>query len=191
MTFGKSLKAGQEKRRACKGRTDTACLPVEEGRRDRRDNSPKTWREYKHSLRMAGPDAPRRPRRRIRQGQARPPQKDRDPKLHGRVSGAVDGQPEGCGIKSNVRTGRLILIMLSEVFGISGISPSTAYRTMRRIGKSYKKPGRPLDQRALSGEAKEKFKIDLGRKIADCSGGGVLASSGLTSHTSQPRPFAE
>ena len=95
-----------------------------------------------------------------------------DPKLHGRVSDAINGQPEGCGIKSNVWTGRLILIMLSEVFSINGISPSTAYRTMHRIGKSYKKPGRPFDQRAPSSEAKEKFKIDLGRKIADAAAAG-------------------
>ena len=29
---------------------------------------------------------------------------------------------------------------------------------MHRMGKSYKKPGRPFDQRVPSGEAKEKFK---------------------------------
>ena len=92
-------------------------------------------------------------------------------KLHGRVSDVIDGQPEGCGIKS-AWTGRLILIMLSGVFGINGISPSTAYGTMHRMGKPCKKPDRPFDQRAPSGEAREKFKIDLGRKIADAAATG-------------------
>ena len=48
-----------------------------------------------------------------RYGKAKPDRPRKiDPKLHGRISDAIDGQPEGCGIKSNVWTGRLILIML-------------------------------------------------------------------------------
>ena len=41
------------------------------------------------------------------------------------ISRSIDAQPEGCGIKSNVWTGRLILLMLAKTFGVDGISPST------------------------------------------------------------------
>ena len=74
-----------------------------------------------------------------------------DPKLRGRAPDAVDWQPEGCGTKPNVRTGRLILIMLSWAFGVNGIPPGTACRTAHGMGRSYKKPGRPLGRRAPSG----------------------------------------
>ena len=94
-----------------------------------------------------------------------------DPKLRGRAPDAVDGQPEGRGTKPNVRTGRLILIMLSGAFGVNGIPPGTACRTAHGMGRSYKKPGRPLGRRAPSGEAKEEFEADPGRKIASAAAG--------------------
>ena len=52
------------------------------------------------------------------------------------ISRSIDAQPEGCGIKSNVWTGRLILLMLAKTFGVDGISPNTIYRTMHRLDKS-------------------------------------------------------
>ena len=94
-----------------------------------------------------------------------------DPKLRGRAPDAVDGQPEGRGAKPNVRTGRLILIMLSGAFGVNGIPPGTACRTAHEMGRSYKKPGRPLGRRTPSGEAKEEFEADPGRKIAGAAAG--------------------
>ena len=65
-----------------------------------------------------------------------------DPGKRQSISEAIDRKPAGCGMKSGVWTGRLILIVLSDMFGIAGISPSTAYRTMHRMNKSWRKPGR-------------------------------------------------
>ena len=90
-----------------------------------------------------------------------------DSKLYKSIAEAIDKQSEGCGIKSNVWTGRLILIMLSGIFNIDRISSSTAYRTMHRINKSYRKLGRPIDHRTPSNEVKEEFKMHLGQKIRD------------------------
>ena len=78
----------------------------------------------------------------------------------------VDGQPEGCGMRSGVWTGRLILIMVTSVLGIHKISRSTIYRTMRRMNKSYRKPGRPFDHRTPSDDTKRESKADLAQEIA-------------------------
>ena len=94
------------------------------------------------------------------------------PEMYKAISDAIDRQPKGCDIKSNVWTGRLILIMLSTSFGIEGISPSTAYRTMHKMGKSYRMPSRPFDHRTPSKEAKKLFKISLGQKIRDATSAG-------------------
>ena len=77
----------------------------------------------------------------------------------------IDGQPGKCGIKSNVWTGRLILIVLPKVFSIDDGSPSTVYRTMHRLGKTYRKPGWPHDRRTPSDEVKAGFKEDLVAEI--------------------------
>ena len=81
------------------------------------------------------------------------------------ISRSIDAQPEGCGIKSNVWTGRLILLMLAKTFGVDGISPNTIYRTMHRLDKSYRKPGRPFDHRTPSDDIKSEFKGNLAQEI--------------------------
>lgn len=87
------------------------------------------------------------------------------PDRHGEISGLVDGQPEGCGMKSGVWTCRLLLIMVTNALGIREISRSTIYRTMRRMNKSHRKPGRPFDHHAPSNGTK-KFKICLAQDIS-------------------------
>lgn len=94
------------------------------------------------------------------------------PEIHPEISSIIDGQPGKCGIKSNVWTGRLILIMLSWVFSIDDVSPSTVYRTMRRLGKTCRKPGRPRDRQAPSDEVKAGFKEDLAAEIVRCVSAG-------------------
>ena len=94
------------------------------------------------------------------------------PKIYKAILNAIDRQLEACDIKSNVWTGRLILIMLSTSFGIDGISPSTAYRTMHKMGKSYRMPSRPFDHRTSSKESKKSFKMDLRQKIRDAISAG-------------------
>lgn len=85
------------------------------------------------------------------------------PNMHGTISEAIDRQPEECGMKSTVGTGRLILIMLSNWFGIDGILSSTMYRTMHRMNKSYREPGRPFDRRTPSEQTKANLREALGR----------------------------
>ena len=87
------------------------------------------------------------------------------PEIHPEISKMIDGQPGKCGIKSNVWTGRLILIALSRIFSIDDVSPGTVYRTMRRLGKTYRKPGRPRDRQTPSDEVKAGFKEDLAAEI--------------------------
>ena len=89
-----------------------------------------------------------------------------DPKRHEEITDVVDRQPEACGMKSSVWTGRLLLIMIMNVLEIDKISPSTIYRTMHRMNKSRRKPGRPFDHRTPSDEVKEEFKTELGKEIA-------------------------
>ena len=89
-----------------------------------------------------------------------------DPTRHKEISDIVDRQPEACGMKSNVWTGRLLLIMIINVLGINNISRRAVYRTMHRMNKSHRKPGRPFDYRTPSDEDKEKFKTDLSKDIA-------------------------
>ena len=87
------------------------------------------------------------------------------PEIHSKISEAIDRQPGGCGVKSNVWTGRLILIMISGLFSIDNVSPSTAYRTMHRLNKTYRKPGRPRHGRSPSDEVKAEFKRSLAKDI--------------------------
>ena len=96
-----------------------------------------------------------------------------DPNLYGDISDMIDKQPAACGMPSNVWTGRLIIIMLSLKFGIKRVSPSTIYRMMRKMNKSWKLPGRPFDARTPSDEIKEQFKADLGQKIAEAASKGL------------------
>lgn len=88
------------------------------------------------------------------------------PDRHGEISGLVDGQPNGCGMKSSVWTCRLLLIMVTNVLGIREISRSTIYRTMHRMNKSHRKPGRPFDHRTPSYEIKKEFKTALAQDIS-------------------------
>ncbi len=74
-------------------------------------------------------------------------------------------QPGGCGVKSNVRTGRLILIVISGLFSIDNVSPSTIYRTMHGLNKTYRKPGRPRHGRSPSDGVKAEFKSSLAKDI--------------------------
>ncbi len=60
-------------------------------------------------------------------------------------------QPGGCGVKSNVRTGRLILIVISGLFSIDNVSPSTIYRTMHGLNKIENLEGRATAARLLMG----------------------------------------
>ena len=76
------------------------------------------------------------------------------------ISRKIDERPKASGIESGVWTGRLIIIMLLGI-GIECVSPSTAYRTMRYMDKSWRTPGRPFDYRAPTDEVKAKFKQDL------------------------------
>ena len=75
----------------------------------------------------------------------------------------IDAQPEANGIKSNVWTGRLILIMLAGL-GIE-ISLSTAYRTMRRMNATWRMRGRPTDGRSPTDEVKAEFKLGLAQTV--------------------------
>ena len=75
----------------------------------------------------------------------------------------IDAQPEANGIKSNVWTGRLILIMLAGL-GIE-ISLSTACRTMRHMDATWRMRGRPTDSRAPTDEVKAKFKLNLAQTV--------------------------
>ena len=75
----------------------------------------------------------------------------------------IDAQPEASGIKSNVWTGRLILIMLAGL-GIE-ISLSTAYRTMRRMNATWRMRGRPTDGRSPTDEVKAEFKLGLAQAV--------------------------
>ena len=92
-----------------------------------------------------------------------------DPNLYGDISGMIDKQPAACGILSNVWTSRLIIIMLSLKFGIKSASPSTVYRMMRKMNKSWKLPCRPFDHLTPSDDAKEQLKAELGQKIAEAA----------------------
>ena len=85
--------------------------------------------------------------------------------MHRATSRTIDAQPEGCGIRSNVWAGRLILLMLARTFGTDGVSPGTICRTMHRLGKSYRKPGRPFYHRTPSDGIKSKFNGDLAQEI--------------------------
>ena len=96
--------------------------------------------------------------------------------MHRAISRTIDAQPEGCGIKSNVWTGRLILLMLARTFGVDGISPSTIYRTMHRLDKSYRKPGRPFDHRTPSDDIKSEFKGNLAQEIIKYAAAGSACS---------------
>lgn len=89
-----------------------------------------------------------------------------NPDRHAEISGLVDGQPEGCGMRSGVWTCRLLLIMVTTVLGIQEISRSTIYRTMHRMNKSHRKPGRPFDHHTPSDDVKKEFKMDLAQDIS-------------------------
>ena len=97
-----------------------------------------------------------------------------DPQRHAEISEMVDRQPEKCGITSGVWTGRLLLIMITGLLGIDGISRRTIYRTMHRMNKSWRKPGRPFDYRTPSDEVKEEFKSGLARDIMKAVADGFL-----------------
>ena len=134
MTSGKVLKAGQESG----GHATTLRLPAcggekarPEGQRPKDLAGVQVWFADGRLALAAAASAP------DATGPGRP--KKIDPKLHGRTPDAVGGHPEGRGIKSSARTGRLIPITLSVVSGVNGIPPSAACGTTRGTGKPRKR----------------------------------------------------
>ena len=87
------------------------------------------------------------------------------PNLYGNVSDMMDGQPVACGILSNVRAGRLIIIMLSVKFGIKGISSGIVCHVMRKMNKAWKLPGRPFDRRMPFDDVKGRFKASRDERL--------------------------
>ncbi|MCG8430939.1 MAG: IS630 family transposase [Candidatus Omnitrophica bacterium] len=94
------------------------------------------------------------------------------PDKHKEISDMVDKQPRGCEMKSGVWTGRLLLIMITDLLKMHNISRSTIYRTMHRMNKSYRKPGRPFDHRTPPDSIKEEFKTDLAQNIGKMAAAG-------------------
>ena len=104
-----------------------------------------------------------------------------DSKIHEKISKAIDDGPNKCNMKSTVWTGRLILIMMSSMFDVE-VSRSTMYRTLHRMGKSWRMPGRPTDHRAPDKERREEDVDNMTKSIKDALTKGYYVCWGDEAH---------